>query len=578
MPPPKHRKKPFSAKQKKEQLKAKRERKRQKGSRYGSDSEDSGNYDETEAADVKRLNEQPVNKDDKSYDPNRYRLHFLKESRSELERRKALAQQPYQTLPEEALEVDMDDIYKPGSVLDMPKRPRWDYSMTKEQLEAKEEAYFKEYLEKIMSEYKPSELSYFELNLETWRQQWRVLEMADIVLLITDIRHPALHFSPALYHYVTKELNKAMIVVLNKVDLAPAALVVAWRYYFREKFPDIRVVYFTSFPKEKTKEDEVPGTVLHKRRQRRAFSAIGPKQLLMACQDIVKTKVDLLSWQEKIEGEIAGVDTEHEVEVRMEELPYDRKHIPYRDGVLTIGCCGYPNVGKSSLMNGLMGRKVVSVSRTPGHTKHFQTIYLTPTVKLCDSPGLVFPSLVTKPMQILAGIYPVAQVREPYSAVQYLAERVPLPQLLHIRHPEDDKGDGTKEYPWSAFDICDAWAQKRGFLTAKAARHDAYRAANNILRLAVDGRICLCTRPPGYTKQKAEWEIHPDTLEVNTLKSLNLGSSGDNNLEGDLDLETDEKDSDNEATDEDEDEDEDGERGQASMATNNPFALLSGDV
>ena len=44
--------------------------------------------------------------------------------------------------------------------------------------------------------------------------------------------------------------------------------------------------------------------------------------------------------------------------------------------------------------------QVVSVSRTPGHTKHFQTIYLTPTVKLCDSPGLVFPSLVSKSMQV----------------------------------------------------------------------------------------------------------------------------------------------------------------------------------
>jgi len=37
----------------------------------------------------------------------------------------------------------MDDIYKPGTVLDMPKRPKWDYNMTKEQLEAREEAYFK---------------------------------------------------------------------------------------------------------------------------------------------------------------------------------------------------------------------------------------------------------------------------------------------------------------------------------------------------------------------------------------------------------------------------------------------------
>lgn len=61
---------------------------------------------------------------------------------------------------------------------------------------------------------------------------------------------------------------------------------------------------------------------------------------------------------------------------------------------------GFPNVGKSSVLNSLVGRKVVSVSRTPGHTKYFQTYYLTPTVKLCDCPGLVFPSLVNKQLQV----------------------------------------------------------------------------------------------------------------------------------------------------------------------------------
>jgi hypothetical protein len=47
-----------------------------------------------------------------------------------------------------------------------------------------------------------------------------------------------------------------------------------------------------------------------------------------------------------------------------------------------------------------MGRTVVSTSRTPGHTKHFQTIHLTHNVRLCDSPGLVFPSLLPKPLQV----------------------------------------------------------------------------------------------------------------------------------------------------------------------------------
>ncbi len=46
--------------------------------------------------------------------------------------------------------------------------------------------------------------------------------------------------------------------------------------------------------------------------------------------------------------------------------------------------------------------------------------------------------------------------------------------------------------------IVQAWALKRGFLTAKAGRPDVYRAANDILAHAVDGRIVLALTPPGY--------------------------------------------------------------------------------
>lgn len=44
-----------------------------------------------------------------------------------------------------------------------------------------------------------------------------------------------------------------------------------------------------------------------------------------------------------------------------------------------------------------------------------------------------------------------------------------------------------------------AWAERKGYKTAKAARNDVYRAANSLLRLAVDGRLCLCLRPSGYS-------------------------------------------------------------------------------
>ena len=43
---------------------------------------------------------------------------------------------------------------------------------------------------------------------------------------------------------------------------------------------------------------------------------------------------------------------------------------------------------------------------------------------------------------------------------------------------------------------------KRHYFTAKAARPDVSRAANQILRLALEGRINLCLRPPGFMKDK----------------------------------------------------------------------------
>ncbi len=53
---------------------------------------------------------------------------------------------------------------------------------------------------------------------------------------------------------------------------------------------------------------------------------------------------------------------------------------------------GYPNVGKSSVINVLCKKKLVGVAAQPGKTKHFQTIMIDKNIMLCDCPGLVFPS------------------------------------------------------------------------------------------------------------------------------------------------------------------------------------------
>jgi len=607
MPPPGHRKKPFSTKQKKRQLQEKRDRRRDdhddsgessnrvrnrgrgqgpapRGTRgrcpfVGSDQsrEHTESSDQSGVDDLDVLNiHQHTLKGDKAYDPNRYRLHFINETREAIEQRKEQARQPIECVDESSLEWSIEGVYESHSSLDMPKRPTWSYGMSKNVLETKEETYFKGYVDSLMEKH-DEELSYFELNLETWRQLWRVIEMADIVLLIADIRYPALNFSPALYHHVTAELHKPLLLVLNKIDLAPASVVTAWKHYFMERFPELHIVLFTSFPRDADIDQCSRRGVMKKRPRRRISTAVGPRELLRVCESIVQDKVDMCSWHEKMDqdmefdAESDDMAPAHEVNIEDLDTSYSQNE-RYKDGILTIGCCGYPNVGKSSLINGLMGKKVVSVSRTPGHTKHFQTIFLTPTVRLCDSPGLVFPSLLPKPMQILSGIYPIAQVREPYTAVGFLAQRIPIIDILQLKHPESsthrrpDLPD-TKEYSWSAMDVCDAWAAQRGFLTAKAARLDSYRAANSLLRLTMEGRVILCTRPAGYTAKKGYWESHPETTDIAVLQTIHRQQLCNADSASSSDNEPDEEGHSSSAQGDDE---------GPHIFNANPFSLLSG--
>lgn len=52
-----------------------------------------------------------------------------------------------------------------------------------------------------------------------------------------------------------------------------------------------------------------------------------------------------------------------------------------------------------------------------------------------NQPSPYYNVLVFMCIQILSGIYPIAQVREPYTVVGYLARRLPLVQLLRLQHP-----------------------------------------------------------------------------------------------------------------------------------------------
>ena len=73
-----------------------------------------------------------------------------------------------------------------------------------------------------------------------------------------------------------------------------------------------------------------------------------------------------------------------------------RQLAPHRDDgtkPLRMMIMGIPNVGKSTLMNTLLKRKVAKVGDEPAVTKHQQTLDLGPGMTLTDTPGMMWPKI-----------------------------------------------------------------------------------------------------------------------------------------------------------------------------------------
>jgi nuclear GTP-binding protein len=98
-------------------------------------------------------------------------------------------------------------------------------------------------------------------------------------------------------------------------------------------------------------------------------------------------------------------------------------------GAVTVGVIGYPNVGKSSVINSLKRTKACGVSSTPGFTKGLQEVIIDQKVKIIDCPGVVFDSK-NKESLLLRNIVKLEQLEDPREPVEEIIQRVSKNELL----------------------------------------------------------------------------------------------------------------------------------------------------
>lgn len=126
---------------------------------------------------------------------------------------------------------------------------------------------------------------------------------------------------------------------------------------------------------------------------------------------LVMTKYDLcdkletnkwISYYEKLGYKVIKMDIEHEFDKKIfikttKEILKDksekRESIGLNERKYRVLIMGIPNVGKSTLINRLVGKKATKTGNTPGVTKDISWIRIDDTIELLDTPGILWPKI-----------------------------------------------------------------------------------------------------------------------------------------------------------------------------------------
>jgi len=270
---------------------------------------------------------------------------------------------------------------------------------------------------------------------KTLRELKEHLKMVDLVIETCDARIPESSRNPELHRLLGQ---KPLILVLNKADLADPAATGRWITWYRQQ----GIIAIAA--------DSIRRTGL---------------------QEIIKTCLAITQY--KTERAIAK----------------GRLFRPVR-----VLVAGIPNTGKSSLINGLCGRKIAKTADKPGITRQLSWIKSGGQLELLDSPGVLWPRLGDERSKL--NLAATGAIRDELLPVEEITADAMLmlaheyPDLLRERFKLDDLGS-------SGPDLLEQAGRRRGCLLP-GGRVDTMRFATlflDELRGGKIGRISLEVPP-----------------------------------------------------------------------------------
>ena len=368
--------------------------------------------------------------------------------------------------------------------LSIPKKPKYKKGMKKDEYIKMEKESFLAWRKALAEEEMKNinkAITPYEKNIEVWKQLWMTVEKGEILFQIVDGRNPLYYRCPDLEKYIKEvDKNKEIILIVNKADLMNDDLRKNWADYF--KTHNIKYIFFSAVNEiEKMEKGE---------------SLSQPEKIDQSDYRIF-TRNELVQYIKEI-GETI------QKEEKSIENKNNNKSKNQANNALMVGFIGYPNVGKSSIINVLMKTKKAAVANIPGRTKHYQTLFLPEeqnlnilpkSICLVDCPGLIFPSFTTSKADMLVnGIYPIDTLSDIYNPIQIIINLIPskiLSNFYKITLPDI----------YSAKQFLQIIAKKRGFYTGNGLPEEA-KTAKLILRDYTSGKLLYCHLRPDYTEEK----------------------------------------------------------------------------